>query len=183
MKQKKRLGDLFVEDGLLSREILESSIEENKDSEMKLGQFLISSGVVAEERIVDSLSRQLGIPRLTESDMQPSGMMAELIPQSMADQYQIVPLRDDPLGLVCAMLDPMDLQSLERIEEIVNKPVDPVICTTSQFKELEDTKELISFGPPVVEEELEEESESLLDEEYIDDRGIFLEDEDPEEGI
>jgi type IV pilus assembly protein PilB len=136
MRQIKRLGDLLVEDGLLSREILESSIEENKNSGMKLGQFLVSSGVVAEDRIVESLSRQLGIPQLSADDMQPGALMAELIPQGMADQYQIVPLRDEAIGLVCAMIDPMDLQSLERVEEIVNKPVDPVICTSTQFKEL-----------------------------------------------
>lgn len=136
MRQAKRLGDLLVEDGLLSRELLESSIEENENSGMKLGQFLVSSGVVAEDRIVESLSRQLEIPQLAETDMQPNAVMAELIPQSMADQYQIVPLRDESMGLVCAMIDPMDLQSLERVEEIVNKPVDPIICTTAQFEEL-----------------------------------------------
>ena len=136
MRQAKRLGDLLVEDGLLSRELLESSIEENENSGMKLGQFLVSSGVVAEDRIVESLSRQLEIPQLAETDMQPNAVMAELIQQSMADQYQIVPLRDESMGLVCAMIDPMDLQSLERVEEIVNKPVDPIICTTAQFEEL-----------------------------------------------
>jgi type IV pilus assembly protein PilB len=136
MRQQKRLGDLLVEDGLLTRDILESSIEGNKNSDMMLGQFLVSSGVVAEDRMVDSLSRLLGIPRLAGSDMQPAAEMAELIPQAMADQYQIVPLRDEVIGLVCAMIDPMDLQSLERVEAIVNKPVDPVICTTAQFKEL-----------------------------------------------
>ncbi len=136
MRQTKRLGDLLVEDGLLSREMLEASIEENRGADVKLGQFLVSSGIVAEERIVQSLSRQLGIPLLTKAEMEPATEMAELIPQNLADQYQIVPLRDEAAGLVCAMTDPMDLQSLERVEAIVNKPIDPVICSAAQFKEL-----------------------------------------------
>lgn len=136
MRQKKRLGDLLVEDGLLSREMLESSIEENRNSGMKLGQFLVRNEVVAENRIVESLSRQLGIPCLTEQDLEPSMDMAEVIPQAMADQYQIVPLRDEVTGLICAMTDPMDLQALERVEAVVNKPIDPVICTVDQFNEL-----------------------------------------------
>ena len=67
------------------------------------------------------------------------------------------------------------------LEELLLNKLD---YRSDQPEEPGDTKELISFGPPVPEEELEEESESLLDEEYIDDRKkIFLEDEDPEEGI
>lgn len=133
---RKRLGDLLVEDGLLTVDMLETSMLENRGSGMKLGEYLVQQGVVSEENIVDSLSRQLRIPRLTEGQMHPAAGMAEMIPRAMAEQYRIVPLNDDVLGLVCAMPDPMDLQSLERVEETIQKTVDPVICTQAQFKAL-----------------------------------------------
>ncbi|MBC8231988.1 DNA-directed RNA polymerase subunit omega [bacterium] len=66
------------------------------------------------------------------------------------------------------------------LEELLLNKLDYRII---QPEEPGDTKELISFEPPVPEEELGEQSESLLDEEYIDDRDIFLAEEDPEEGI
>jgi len=167
MRQKRKLGDLLIEDGLLSREMLESCIEESRKAGMKLGQYLISNGVVSEESIVDSLSRQLGIPRLTEKDMHPNIALAELIPQNIAEQYQIVPLRDDPLGLVCAMVDPMDMDSLERVEEIIDKSIDPVICTTRQFKEL--CKELYGGSYAQNFETLFDDLEKEIDENVIED--------------
>ncbi len=132
----KRLGDLLVEEGLLTQEKLQTCMQENTGSGMKLGEYLQKQSVVSEEKIVSALSRQLRIPRLTENQMLPGPTLANMIPREMAKQYQIVPLRDDALGLTCAMLDPMDLLALERIEEVVQKTIDPVICTQEQFQEL-----------------------------------------------
>ena len=132
----KRLGDLLVEEGLLTQEKLQTCIAENAGSGIRLGEYLQQQGVVAEEKVVSVLSRQLRIPLLTEDQMFPLPILAEMISLDMAKQYQIVPLHDDALGLTCAMLDPMDLLALERIEDVVQKTVDPVICTQAQFEEL-----------------------------------------------
>ena len=67
------------------------------------------------------------------------------------------------------------------LEELLANKLGYKIVQPEESKEVE---ELVPIGPPTSEEEkLEEESESLFDEEYIDDRKMVVEDEEPEEGI
>ncbi|MBM3239447.1 DNA-directed RNA polymerase subunit omega [Candidatus Poribacteria bacterium] len=67
------------------------------------------------------------------------------------------------------------------LEELLANKLD---YRPTQREEPRKIEELIPIALPTSEEEeLEEEQESLFDEEYIDDRDIFYEDEDTEEGI
>jgi type IV pilus assembly protein PilB len=58
---KKKLGELLVENELLTEEQLRRALAEHKRAGLKLGQFITRNGMVNENKIVDMLSRQLKI--------------------------------------------------------------------------------------------------------------------------
>ena len=63
MFEKKRMGDILLERGKLTREQLATALDEQKKSSKKLGEILIESNIVSEEDIIDVISMQIGIEK------------------------------------------------------------------------------------------------------------------------
>ena len=62
IRKKIRIGDLLVEQKLISQAQLEDALADQKKTGRKLGRILIEHGYVAENMILEVLSRQLNIP-------------------------------------------------------------------------------------------------------------------------
>ena len=60
-KTKKRLGDMLIEEGLITGEQLDKALKVSKESGKRLGETLVESGAVSDVDIMSTLSRQLGI--------------------------------------------------------------------------------------------------------------------------
>ena len=63
MRQRKRLGDLLVEAGLLTEEQLATTLS-NKSANEKIGDALLREGFITEQQLIEVLEFQLGIPHI-----------------------------------------------------------------------------------------------------------------------
>ncbi|MEF2144234.1 MAG: GspE/PulE family protein [Desulfovibrionaceae bacterium] len=132
-RERKRLGDLLVETGVLSAAQLETALAEQKQSGLKLGQFLIQSGTLREETLLDTLSQQLRIPKY-EPDLYPfEEGVGNLVSEQLAQKNRVAPLQRRGSLLVVAMPDPMDINALDTVEIATNLEVEPVICSENDF--------------------------------------------------
>jgi len=61
-EKKKKLGDILLEEKLITREQLALGIEKQKISKKKLGEILSELGFIREENLLKALSSQLGSP-------------------------------------------------------------------------------------------------------------------------
>jgi type IV pilus assembly protein PilB len=133
---KKRLGEMLVEGEVITEQLLKHALEEQKRAGLKLGQYIIRSGMATENQIVDLLSRQLKIekynPALYPIDIQ----LATLIPLDKAQKYQVAPLRKIGRLLNVAMTDPLDIKALDAIEGVTDYEVEPVVCTEREINQL-----------------------------------------------
>jgi len=133
---KKRLGEMLVEGELITEQLLRHALEEQKKAGIKLGQYIIRSGMATETQIVDLLSRQLKIekynPALYPLDIQ----LAILIPVDKAQKYQVAPLRKTGRLLNVAMVDPLDIKALDAVEVLTGFEVEPVVCTEREVNQL-----------------------------------------------
>lgn len=59
MQVKKRLGEMLVENRLITEDRLKQALIEQKKAGLKLGQYLTRLGIVSEPQIIDLLSFQL----------------------------------------------------------------------------------------------------------------------------
>lgn len=134
--QRKRLGELLVEAGLLTTEQLQRILLEQSNSGLKLGQYLIRRDVLKEGQIVDLISQQLRIKKYNSKEDMPSQGVSQLVPMEIAQRLQLVPLRRKGQLLTVAMVDPMDLAALDNVELLTNMEAEPVICTEQEFGEL-----------------------------------------------
>ncbi len=136
MKNKKRLGEMLVEAGLMTDEQLKQAVLDHKRNNMKLGQFLVREGIVAGAQITDLISQQLKIQKY-HPDNYPIDMgLTELIPAEMAQRLQAIPLSKTNYLLTLAMTDPTDINALDAVEVHTNMEVEPVICTYQEWNHL-----------------------------------------------
>lgn len=136
MKIKKRLGEMLVDDGLITDDRLKQALVEQKKAGLKLGQYLTRMGIVSEQQIIDLLSRQLNIPKYHPDAYPLEIELARYIPYETAQKYQVAPLRKKGRLLTIAIVDPLDINALDYIEVLTNAEVEPVGCSEREVNQI-----------------------------------------------
>jgi type IV pilus assembly protein PilB len=136
---KKKLGQMLLEEELLTEAQLREVLTEHKTAGLKLGQYIIRKGMVNENQIVDMLSRQLKIGKYEPERYPIDTTLAPLIPLDTAQKHLVAPLRKKGRLLTVALPDPLDITLLDSIEFITNCEVEPVVCTEREINQLINT--------------------------------------------
>ncbi|MEE9912498.1 MAG: Flp pilus assembly complex ATPase component TadA [Deltaproteobacteria bacterium] len=136
MKVKKRLGEMLVENGLISEDRLKQALIDQKKAGLKLGQFLTRLGIVSEQQIIDMLSQQLKIAKYHPDHYPLDIELIRFIPIEVAQKCQIAPLRKKGRLLTIAIVDPLDINTLDYIEVLTNSEVEPVVCSEREVNQL-----------------------------------------------
>ncbi|MBS1240729.1 MAG: type secretion system protein, partial [Gemmatimonadetes bacterium] len=123
-----RLGDLLLQDGLLTREQLQAAVSEQRTSGERLGYILVKQGLVDEVAVTKALARQLRMPAVDLSRFEPDQKILRLIPAEVARKHSVLPLRRDGRNLTVAMADPTDIGLLQDLKFITRFDVFPVIA-------------------------------------------------------
>ena len=121
--EKIRLGDLLVQQKLLSQEQLGVALEKQKASGRKLGRVLVENGFVSEDEISGAIARQLNIPLLDLRHVHVRPETVRLLPEQLARRFRavVVELKDDKVRV--AMADPTDLFAYDEIVHHLKREV------------------------------------------------------------
>ena len=130
---KKRLGDMLLEKKLLTEEKLSEALKQQKLRKQRLGRVLVDLNIVTEKDILNVISEQLNIPIMDISTMIIEKEVAALIDPDFARDKLVIPLMLDGNKLVVGMADPLDVFSLEKLENSLKMPIDVVICPELQI--------------------------------------------------
>ena len=136
MKIKKRLGEILVKNGLLTEEMLKHVLIDQKKTDLKFGQYVIRQGIVQEKQIIDLLSEQLNIKKYHMNDFPLDLELVRYIPIEIAQKNQVVPLKIKGNLLMVAIVDPLEITTLDSIEKLNNMEVEPVICSEAEINQL-----------------------------------------------
>jgi type IV pilus assembly protein PilB len=136
VKRRNRLGDALVAAKLLTREQIESAAKEALGAGMKLGEHLVTAGLIDEAAMSLLLCNQLGVERYRSIDYPADPALASIIPSQAALEHRIVPLAATEHLLKLGMLHPEDINTLDLVEQIAGREVDPVFCTEKELTQL-----------------------------------------------
>ena len=123
-----RLGQVLVQEGLLTREQLAQGLAEAKSSKLRLGYVLVKLGLIQEIEITKVLARQYRMPAVDLSGFQVDSKIVRLIPAEMAVKNVVLPLKREGRTLTVAMADPTDIGLLEDLKFITRYDLFPVIA-------------------------------------------------------
>lgn len=130
-----RLGDLLIREGLIRQEQLQRGLDDQKAYGGRIGRHLVDLGFVTEAQLLDTLSRQLKLPRI---DLDAAGTIAadvaRYVRADLAEQWGFCPVAFDPRRnvLTIATSDP-DPQVLTDIEGFTGFRVEPRIASSEQI--------------------------------------------------
>lgn len=127
--KNKRLGDILVSQGLLTEEKLKEALQKQKETGERLGTVLLNDGYITESMLIEALKNQLGIDYIDLGQVTIDPEMARYIPKQLAKDNQIVPVRVVKDSLFLAMADPLNFMALERARETSKKRVIPMIAS------------------------------------------------------
>jgi len=133
-KGKKRLGEMLLEEGLVSEHQLAVALGQHRQWGGKLGEELVARGFITEEDLCAALERQLGIPWLSLRDIAITPEAVKSIKAETAKKYVIMPVAIDAATCTVAIADPKDLELLDTLNFITGKRVKPVIATHSDIR-------------------------------------------------
>ncbi|MBA3698026.1 MAG: hypothetical protein H0W78_04150 [Planctomycetes bacterium] len=113
---KKRLGEMLVEQGLLSNEQVQDALRMQHQSGLLFGETLVQNKLITEEKIVAVLVNQFGIPYILPSQYQISKDLLEIFEPVMMRRYQFVPMDSIGSVLVIAIAGSLTEEVLKEIE-------------------------------------------------------------------
>ena len=133
--KRKRLGEILIEKGLITKEQLSKAIERQREKDEFLGQSLVHLGFIKEEALAEELSSQIRIPKLDLSNYVIDSKIAHLVSENICRQHCLIPLFRIDNTLTVAMANPMNLEIIDRIQSETGLIVEAVISTETSIKE------------------------------------------------
>ena len=134
MEKRKLLGEMLIDEGLITAEQLTRAIEQQKQSGLRLGQVLLRSGLVTEEGIIATLGDQAGIPYVNLDNYIIDPKVVSLIPESLARASLIIPLFKIGTTLTIAMADPLNVKAIDEARRKAGCEVDMAVATEDQIR-------------------------------------------------
>lgn len=113
---KKRLGDLLVEYKKIDLEQLRKVLMKQKGTGKRIGQLLIEDGILSEEDILEVLEQQLSIKRVHLDREDIEQKVVQLIPEIIAKKYNLVAFGMEDNKLKVAMSDPLNIFAIDDVK-------------------------------------------------------------------
>ncbi|MBS3955112.1 MAG: type II/IV secretion system protein [Methylomicrobium sp.] len=133
LKKKIRIGDLLVQNRIISHEQLLTALAEQKKTGRKIGRTLIDLNLIKEIELLNFLSRQLQIPFLNISQYPRKAEVVKLLPESLARRFRVMLLEDNDSDVLLAMADPTDLLGLDELSRILQKSIRVAVVKESDL--------------------------------------------------
>ena len=133
--EKVRLGDLLIQQKLMSQEQLTFALEQQKRSGRKLGRVLVDNAFVTEEQISEALAKQLNIPYINLKYYNINLELVRMLPESQARRFRAIVLEERNKLVLIGMADPTDLSAFDEISRILKRDIDVAVVTEGQLLE------------------------------------------------
>ncbi|MBI5897678.1 MAG: type II/IV secretion system protein [Rhodocyclales bacterium] len=131
--EKIRLGDMLVQQQLVTPEQLKLALEEQQRSGRKLGRVLVESGRVTEEGISRGLARQLGVDFVDLKIFRAQPELIKLLPEVHARRNRALVLSERNGRLIVGMADPTDLGAFDDLARVMKREIDIAVVSESQL--------------------------------------------------
>src|SRR5450830_1175211 len=124
LSEKIRLGDILVQQNLLTQDQLLICLAEQRRTGRKIGQAVVDNGFVSEEDICLALSWQFKIPYINLKTFHLSAEAVRLLPEIRARRYRAIVLEDRPDAVLIGLADPTDIYVYDELHRQIRKRIE-----------------------------------------------------------
>jgi MSHA biogenesis protein MshE len=131
--EKIRLGELLVQQKLLSEENLQFALSEQKRTGRKLGRIFVEKGFVSEEQISGAVAKQLHIPYINLKFFNLVPELCRLLSETQARRFRAIILEKRGNSVVIGMADPTDLFAYDEIARVLKTDIELAVVNESEL--------------------------------------------------
>ena len=138
-RRKMRLGELMVQQGLISQDQLRIALMEQEQNNIPLGRQLVRLGFVTEVMVRDLVAHTIGQESIDLTTVIADDEALKLVPEEFARRYHLLPVayEDASKSLIVAMSDMFNVVALDQLRAILGGQIQvkPVLAAEAQLEE------------------------------------------------
>lgn len=135
MQPTKRIGEILIEKGLITRNQLDQALVRQRTSKEFLGVILVQMGAIQSEVLQATLSEQFHIPQEPLTVEQVDWTVTKRFPASVFADGTCFPFRADETSVTVAIANPLDAWALSTVEKTAGfRKVKPVLVTSQELQ-------------------------------------------------
>ena len=131
---RQNLGEMLLAANLIDSVQMQIALAEQKRTGKRFGSTLVDLKFIDENVLAAFLSKQIDVPCISLLHVDVPKKVLRRISRTVAKECKCVPVRFDGDKLELAMVDPTDLEILERIENAAGMTVVPLIAPESSIE-------------------------------------------------
>jgi MSHA biogenesis protein MshE len=132
-KRKIRLGELLIQQQIVSENQLAEALAEQKRTGRKLGRVLNDLGLLSEAALHEVLAKHLQVPFVDLKQVRIDREAVKLLPEPLARRYRALILQRDDRGLLIGMADPSDLHAYDELQAKLKLPLRLALVGEADF--------------------------------------------------
>lgn len=141
-RRKLRIGELMVQQGLISNDQLRIALIEQEHNDLPLGRLLVRLGFVTEAMVRDTLASTIGTESIDLSTVVADIEALQMVPQDFSRRYHLLPVAYEQASgiMVVAMADLFNVVALDQLRAMLGGKIQlkPVLAAEAQLEEFID---------------------------------------------
>jgi type IV pilus assembly protein PilB len=127
--------DILIRRGVLSPDQLVEARSMEKQTGTKLQDTLVKLGYATPQDVMSAIAEFHGLQFINLEEVQIPPSVIELVPESVARENIVLPLSQENGTLKIIVSDPTDFDTMQKLQFILNKEIQPVLAPREQIIE------------------------------------------------
>ena len=138
-RRKLRLGELMIQQGLISQDQLRIALIEQEQNDIPLGRQLVRLGFVNETMVRDLVAHTIGQESIDLTTVVADADAISMVPEDFSRRYHLLPVayEDTTKTMVVAMADMFNVVALDQLRAMLGGQIQlkPVLAADAQLEE------------------------------------------------
>ena len=130
---KEKVVKALAEQYQISSKVIEEVEAYQKTKGVSLTKALLEKELISEKELLMLFAREMNIPFIDLNKYKIDPALQEVVPESVARQYQIVPLGLLDATLTIAVSDPLNVVIIDDLRQITGRKIDVVPCPSDEI--------------------------------------------------
>ncbi|MFH1282896.1 MAG: ATPase, T2SS/T4P/T4SS family [bacterium] len=129
------LGEILINNKLISREQLDKALEEQKKAGGFIGEIIVNLGFADEKEVFELISKKINIPYIRIKETKIEESITKSVPARYAYHYSVIPVSKKGKTLTVAMSDPLDVAVRDDLELLLGFSIEPALSRKKDILE------------------------------------------------
>ena len=138
-RRKLRLGELMIQQGLISQDQLRIALIEQEQNDIPLGRQLVRLGFVSETMVRDLVAHTIGQESIDLTTVVADADALKMVPEDFSRRYHLLPVAydDNTKTMLVAMADMFNVVALDQLRAMLGGQIQlkPVLAAEAQLEE------------------------------------------------